>query len=116
MVIICIAKGCENKQRTYTNVMLHRIPSNVELRNKWLATLEICTSTPLYKIKQYRVCKEHFAPEENGIWAQKDSTTSETYGCPHPIYFQSTGRTKCTCKLSFITLPYFNLSLYSVVR
>ncbi|XP_052402604.1 uncharacterized protein LOC127949408 isoform X2 [Carassius gibelio] len=64
MVITCIAKGCENKQRTYTNVMFHRIPSNVELRNKWLAALEICSSTPLNKIKQYRVCEEHFAPED----------------------------------------------------
>ncbi|XDV13283.1 hypothetical protein PO909_001721 [Leuciscus waleckii] len=44
--------------------MFHRIPSNVELRNQWLAALDICTSTPLYKINQYHVCEEHFAPED----------------------------------------------------
>lgn len=64
MVICCIAKGCENKQRTYTNVMFHRIPSNVVRRNQWLAALDISTSTPQDKINQYRVCEEHFSPED----------------------------------------------------
>jgi len=64
MVITCIVKGCENKPRKYTNLMFHRIPSNVDLGNQWLAVLGICPTTPLYKINQYRVCEEHFAPED----------------------------------------------------
>lgn len=64
MVVSCIAKGCENKQRRYTNTMFHRIPPNVERRNLWLAALAIPPTTHVEKIKQYRVCEEHFTPED----------------------------------------------------
>lgn len=64
MVICCVAKGCDNKQRTYTSTMFHRIPKPVERRNLWLAALGIPSTTPAEKINQYRVCEEHFRPED----------------------------------------------------
>lgn len=64
MVVSCIAKGCENKQRRYLNTMFHRIPPNVERRTLWLAALGIPIATPVEKISGYRVCEEHFTPED----------------------------------------------------
>ncbi|XP_060760721.1 zinc finger MYM-type protein 4 isoform X2 [Neoarius graeffei] len=63
-MVICCVKGCNNKQRTYTNIMFHRIPKPVERRNLWLAALGIPATTPVDKINQYRVCDEHFKPED----------------------------------------------------
>ena len=63
-MVICCVKGCDNKQRTYTNIMFHRIPKPVERRNLWLAVLDIPATTPVDKINQYRVCDEHFKPED----------------------------------------------------
>ncbi|XP_028256552.1 zinc finger MYM-type protein 4-like isoform X2 [Parambassis ranga] len=62
MVICCIAKGCENTQNAYSHVMFHKIPVSVERKNQWLAALGIDPTTPFDKIKQYRVCEEHFTP------------------------------------------------------
>ena len=63
MIICCAAitalKGCDNKQRTYTNIMFHRIPKPLEQRNLWLAALGIPAKTPVDKINRYCVCNEH---------------------------------------------------------
>ena len=63
-MVICCVKGCGNKQRKYTNVMFHRIPQPVERRNLWLAALGIPATTPVDKTNQYRVCYDHFNPED----------------------------------------------------
>lgn len=64
MVICCIAKGCENTQDANSHVMFHKIPVSVERKNQWLAALDIDPATPFDRIKQYRVCEEHFTAED----------------------------------------------------
>ncbi|XP_041958577.1 zinc finger and SCAN domain-containing protein 2-like isoform X3 [Alosa sapidissima] len=63
-MVNCCVKGCGNKQRTYTNTMFHSIPKPVERRSLWLAALGIPATTPVDKINRYRVCDEHFKPED----------------------------------------------------
>jgi len=64
MVITCIARGCENMQKRHQTTMFHRIPKDEQRRRLWLAALGIPETTPVEKINQYRVCEEHFKPED----------------------------------------------------
>ncbi|ROJ78715.1 THAP domain-containing protein 1 [Anabarilius grahami] len=64
MVITCIVKGCDNKEKVYGAVMFHRIPTHHIQRRAWLAALNKNPKTPLMTLKKWRVCSEHFTPED----------------------------------------------------
>ncbi|ROL48788.1 THAP domain-containing protein 1 [Anabarilius grahami] len=64
MVITCIVKGCDNKEKVYSAVMFHRIPTHHIQRRAWLAALNKNQKTPLMTLKKWRVCSEHFTPED----------------------------------------------------
>uniref|UniRef100_A0A8C2JL73 THAP domain-containing protein 1 n=1 Tax=Cyprinus carpio TaxID=7962 RepID=A0A8C2JL73_CYPCA len=64
MVITCIVKGCDNKEKVYSAVMFHRIPTHHIQRRAWLAALNKNPKTPLMTLKKWHVCSEHFTPED----------------------------------------------------
>ncbi|ROL55425.1 hypothetical protein DPX16_20801 [Anabarilius grahami] len=64
MVITCIVKGCDNKEKVYSAVMFHRIPTHHIQWRAWLAALNKNPKTPLMTLKKWRVCSEHFTPED----------------------------------------------------
>ncbi|XP_062409085.1 zinc finger protein 660-like isoform X2 [Sardina pilchardus] len=64
MVITCIVKGCDNKQKTYSAVMFHRFPTHHKRRKTWLAALNMDPTTPVVILKNVRVCSEHFTQED----------------------------------------------------
>ncbi|XP_005159757.1 uncharacterized protein isoform X2 [Danio rerio] len=74
-MVMCVVKGCDNKSKVYSTVMFHRIPTkNDMLKYQWLATLNIDHKTPLETIKKWRVCSEHFQPDDY-YWVNMDSPT-----------------------------------------
>ncbi|ROJ99488.1 THAP domain-containing protein 1 [Anabarilius grahami] len=64
MVITCIVKGCDNKEKVYSAVMFHRVPTHHIQRRAWLAAVNKNPKTPLMTLKKWRVCSEHFTPED----------------------------------------------------
>uniref|UniRef100_A0A8C2EPF5 THAP domain-containing protein 1 n=1 Tax=Cyprinus carpio TaxID=7962 RepID=A0A8C2EPF5_CYPCA len=64
MVITCIVKGCDNKEKVYSAVMFHRIPTHHTQWKAWLAALNKNPKTPLMTLKKWRVCSEHFTLED----------------------------------------------------
>ncbi|TRZ01673.1 hypothetical protein DNTS_006153 [Danionella cerebrum] len=64
-MVMCIVKGCESKSKWYSTVMFHRIPTKRKDRMyRWLAALNIDLNTPIESIKKWRVCSEHFVPDD----------------------------------------------------
>ena len=62
---MCVVNGCDSKSKVYFTIMFHRIPTkDNERKNQWLAALNIDLRTPVESIKKWRVCSEHFAPED----------------------------------------------------
>nr|XP_055073876.1 uncharacterized protein LOC129453589 [Misgurnus anguillicaudatus] len=64
MGFTCIVKGCENKAKVYSDAMFHRIPTYPKQRKAWLAALNMDTTKPLRILKKWRVCSDHFTPED----------------------------------------------------
>jgi len=64
MVITCIVKGCDNKEKVYSPVMFHRIPNYHKRRKLWLAFLNRNPKIPLETLRKWRVCSEHFTQED----------------------------------------------------
>ncbi|XP_059196551.1 uncharacterized protein LOC131977324 isoform X1 [Centropristis striata] len=64
MVITCIVKGCDNKQKVYSAVMFHRIPTHHKRRKAWLAALDMDPTTSVDILKNWRVCSEHFTQKD----------------------------------------------------
>lgn len=77
MVITCIVKGCDNKEKVYSAVMFHRIPTHHIQRRAWLAALNKNPKTPLMTLKKWCVCSEHFTLEDYTCTGTrlKDETT-----------------------------------------
>lgn len=48
----------------HEHTLFQIIPKRVERINLWLAALGIPSITPVEKINQYRVCEEHFRPDD----------------------------------------------------
>ncbi|KAK0143836.1 Mannosyl-oligosaccharide 1,2-alpha-mannosidase IA [Merluccius polli] len=64
-MVMCVVNGCDSKSKVYFTIMFHRIPTkDNERKNQWLAALNIDLRTPVESIKKWRVCSEHFAPED----------------------------------------------------
>ena len=87
-MVLCVVKGCDSKSRGYTTgVMFHRIPvNNKELNNQWLAALNIDLKTPVESIKKWRVCSEHFGPDD--YKENKDSTVRRLKDTAIPTIFR----------------------------
>ncbi|KAK0150511.1 hypothetical protein N1851_008389 [Merluccius polli] len=64
-MVMCVVNDCDSKSKVYFTIMFHRIPTkDNERKNQWLAALNIDLRTPVESIKKWRVCSEHFAPED----------------------------------------------------
>ncbi|XP_039520208.1 peroxynitrite isomerase THAP4-like [Pimephales promelas] len=87
-MVLCVVKGCDSKSRGYTTgVMFHRIPAyNKELYIQWLAAMNIDLQTPVEYIKKWRVCSEHFGPED--YKENKDSTVRRLKDTAIPTIFR----------------------------
>uniref|UniRef100_A0A8C1GH85 THAP domain-containing protein 1 n=1 Tax=Cyprinus carpio TaxID=7962 RepID=A0A8C1GH85_CYPCA len=84
MVITCIVKGCDNKQKVYSTVMFHRIPTHHKRRKVWLAVLNMDPTTPVQMLKNWHVCSEHFTQQDytsTGL-CLKDTTTPTIFKSP----------------------------------
>ncbi len=76
-MVMCVVKGCDNKSKVYSTIMFHRIPTkNKKRKNQWLAVLNIDLKTPVESIKKWRVCSEHFGPDD--YLENMDSVTCTT--------------------------------------
>ncbi|XP_042608046.1 uncharacterized protein si:ch211-40k21.5 isoform X2 [Cyprinus carpio] len=76
-MVLCVVKGCDNKSKVYSIIMFHRIPTkNKKRKNQWLAALNIDLKTPVESIKKWRVCSEHFGPDDYLV--NMDSITRTT--------------------------------------
>lgn len=64
-MVMCVVKSCDSKSKVYSTIMFHRIPTKKkERKNRWLSVLSIDLKTPVESIKKWRVCSEHFGPED----------------------------------------------------
>ncbi|XP_063062949.1 zinc finger and BTB domain-containing protein 17-like [Engraulis encrasicolus] len=61
---LCAVKSCENKYKRHRQLMFHRIPHQPERMQQWISACGINPSTPVEKMVNYRVCEEHFTPED----------------------------------------------------
>ncbi|XP_050974514.1 uncharacterized protein LOC127170539 isoform X1 [Labeo rohita] len=76
-MVMCVVKGCDNKSKVYSIIMFHRIPTkNKQRKNQWLAALNIDLKTPVESIKKWRVCSDHFGPDD--YLENMDSVTRTT--------------------------------------
>uniref|UniRef100_A0A673HJD1 THAP domain-containing protein 1 n=1 Tax=Sinocyclocheilus rhinocerous TaxID=307959 RepID=A0A673HJD1_9TELE len=76
-MVMCVVKGCDSKSKVYSTIMFHRIPTkNKKRKNQWLAALNIDLKTPVESIKKWRVCSEHFGPDD--YLENMDSVTRTT--------------------------------------
>jgi len=116
MVLCVLVKGCDSKSRGYTTgVMFHRIPAyNKELYIQWLAAMNIDLQTPVEYIKKWRVCSEHFGPED--YKENKDSTVRRLKDTAIPTIFRvqigpsvsSSPMTVSIIILFFVSLNHLN--------
>ncbi|XP_068582703.1 THAP domain-containing protein 1-like isoform X3 [Cebidichthys violaceus] len=65
MVRPCVFPGCSNKEVSWSPYRFHRVPlHDIGLKKQWLVTLNIDSDTPLAKLRQLRVCSDHFSEED----------------------------------------------------
>ncbi|CAB1327179.1 unnamed protein product, partial [Coregonus sp. 'balchen'] len=59
----CAVKMCENKQKTWSALMFHRLPlSNPDRLKLWMVALNKDADTPTEDLRKLLVCSEHFLP------------------------------------------------------
>ncbi|XP_037620622.1 THAP domain-containing protein 1-like [Sebastes umbrosus] len=65
MVRHCVFPGCSNKEVSWSPYRFHRVPLNdTGLKQLWLVTLNIDLDTPVAKLRELRVCSDHFSEED----------------------------------------------------
>ncbi|XP_072543325.1 uncharacterized protein [Salminus brasiliensis] len=63
MVRECFVQTCNNKQKTWSATMFHRLPLRDESRLRlWLQALGVDPDTPADRLRGKVVCEEHFQP------------------------------------------------------
>ena len=60
MVISCSAYGCTARQQTGSQRRFHLLPSDLELRKKWIVAIRRSKWTPG---RVAHICSDHFSPE-----------------------------------------------------
>ncbi|XP_038838862.1 uncharacterized protein LOC120039658 [Salvelinus namaycush] len=59
----CAVKMCDNKQKTWSALMFHRLPlSNPDRLKLWMVALNKDANTPTDDLRKLLVCSEHFLP------------------------------------------------------
>ncbi len=101
MVIVCIVKGFDNKQKVYSTVMFHRIRTHHKRRKVWLADLNMDPNDSSTDAEELACLLRAFYT--GGLYL--NGTTPKGYG--HINDLQITNRTKwiitqcCKCPFAF---------------
>ncbi len=101
MVITCIVKGCDNKQKVYSTVMFHRIPIHPQTEESLAGLFEHGSNDSSTDAEELACLLRAFYKE--GLYL--NGTTPKGYG--HTNDLQITDRTKwsitqrCKCPFAF---------------